>query len=478
MNVEPDLLVLGAGPAGTGAAIAASACGLNTVVVDSAFTSGGQVYRAMPATFQRRDEAPVDSDLLTGEQLRKALIECNAELVFDRLVWSVGRDLRVDTMGSNGPEHWRPKALLVATGAHERVVPFPGWTLPGVIGLAAATTLLKSQLVLPGRQTLVAGCGPLLALVAATIVKHGGQVVAVLDLASRAEWLQATPALLARPDDFKRGLLWRRQLQAAKVPWLYRHAIREVSANNGQSLSVHAVPVNADGAFKDTTPRHMLADSVTVGHGLVPATDITRLLRAQHEFHADRGGWVPVVDENQRTTHQRLYAAGDGTGIRGAAAAYQAGAIGGYAAALDLGYIDQPRFAALTAQHRARHRAAVRSGGAMARLLRERHGLVRSIDPDTIVCRCEDVTRREIEHALDQGAVDVNQLKSWTRCGMGPCQGRVCGETVAALIADRSGNRGTAGMFSARVPLRPLDLATLTGDFDYEDIPIPKAAPL
>ena len=158
--------------------------------------------------------------------------------------------------------------------------------------------------------------------------------------------------------------------------------------------------------------------------------------------------------------------------------AHQSGYIAGYAAALDQGKIGLATFRQLTAKHRQEQRRTARFSKAMSRLMAQRSGQVRAIAADTIVCRCEDITRAEIEQSLEQGAQDVNQLKSWTRCGMGPCQGRICGDTVAELLAARCGGREQAGIWTARAPLRPLDVAALTGEFDYSDIPIPKAAPL
>jgi len=473
---QPDVLILGAGPAGVGAALAAAQCGLETLIVDSALSSGGQIYRAMPTSFAALPAAQ-NPDRLSGSQQRAALAASAVSTAFGRRVWSIGQDFRVDALGPNGPEHWQPKALIICNGAQERVTPFPGWTLPGVIGLAAATILLKSQLVLPGQRVLIAGCGPLLALLADTILQHGGEVVAVFDLASRGDWLKSAPALLARPTELRRGLSWWRRIQAAKIPYLYRTGIRTVETRD-KGLRISAGPVNADASPSGTSTHTFDADCVTVGHGLTPSTDMTRLLRAKHVFRRELGGWVPVLDQDQRTSRAKLYAAGDGCGIRGGVAAHQAGYLAGFTAALDLGRINLAEHRRLCATHQSEQRRLTRSSKAMAGLMAQRSGQVQAISADTIVCRCEDIRRAEIEQALDQGAMDVNQLKSWTRCGMGPCQGRVCGDTVAELVAARCGSREQAGIWTPRVPLQPLDIAAFTGTYDYADIPIPQAAPL
>jgi len=356
-------------------------------------------------------------------------------------------------------------------------VPFPGWTLPGVLGLAAATILLKSQAMLPGRRTVVAGCGPLLAAVAHAIVRAGGEVAAVVDLAARRDWALRLPALAARPEDLIRGLGWRAGVALAGVPWYYRHGIRRAIREN-DALGVEIGPVDAGGAPLPGPTQTLQADALVVGHGLTPATEVLRLLGAEHSFQREAGGWVPVLDRDQRTSVPGLYAAGDGCGVLGAAAALQRGWLAGFAVARDLQRLNPDHHRLWSAPHRHSLRRMHRAGRAMAGLLALRPGQVAAIPADTVVCRCESITRGEIDAALDQGARELNTLKSWTRCGMGPCQGRMCGETAAELVAARVGSRERAGLWTPRVPLRPVDLGALTGEYEYGDIGIPEAAPL
>ena len=472
MDDRPELLVLGAGPAGVGAAVAASAAGVETVIVDRAQDAGGQVYRApLNPALTRRSEAG-------GRRLRQALGESAADVVFACNVWSVGRDFRVDAIDRNGARTWRPKSLVAAVGTTERVIPFPGWTLPGVYGLAATTLMLKSQAMLPGEDTVVAGSGPLLAAVAHGIIAGGGRVAAVIDTARRGEWLRAAPALIWRPGDLWRGLEWLRVIIGAGVPVLFGHTVSRVR-DTGNGLEVVAVPVDTAGCRRTGRPvRTIQADSLSVGNGLTPATELTRLLGATHVFDATAGGWVPRLDAGQRTSVEGLYVAGDGTGITGADAAFLEGKIAGYTAALDLCRIGVREYGRLTSAPLRRLRRVARAGRRMAGLMIPRPGQIAEIDPSTIVCRCEDVTRNEIDAAINDGACDLNQLKSWTRCGMGPCQGRTCGDVVAALVAARRGGRETTGCWTPRIPLYAVNMHELVGDFDYVDISIPDAAPL
>lgn len=478
MGGAPDLLVLGAGPAGVGAALAGASNGLRTVLLDEAAEAGGQIYRALRPGLTRRPGADLGPDARAGDHQRRLLAESPVQCVFGARVWNVGADLRVDAVGPDGPCSWRPRALVVAVGATERVVPFPGWTLPGVIGLAAATILLKSQHVLPGERTLVAGCGPLLAAVAAGILKAGGTVAAIIDLDGPADWLRALPNLSVRPALALRGLGWMRAIWAAEAPILFRHGIRVVSGAAG-ALQVEAAPVNRDRGWKPGgRKRRFVVDAVAVGHGLTPATEVTRLLRARHVFRPAWGGWTPECDADGRTSIPGLYVAGDGAGVAGAVPSFLAGRLAGLAAACDLaGGANAPAGHEMASLRRVLARKR-RAGRALAALAALRPAHVAGIPPETVVCRCEDVTRAQIEAAVAAGAHEVNQVKAWTRCGMGACQGRMCGEVVAELVAAHVGGREAAGSFTGRAPLRPVGLAALTGSYAYADIPIPASAPL
>jgi NADPH-dependent 2,4-dienoyl-CoA reductase/sulfur reductase-like enzyme len=476
-----DLLVIGAGPAGARAALRAQACGLGVLLVDENPDAGGQVWRPLPAAFSRISGIAPTEEARQGDALRAELRRAGVPCLFGHKVWNIGTGFRTDLVGPHGVLSIQPRALLAATGTTERVVPFPGWTLPGVIGLAAATLLLKSQNMLPGRRTLVAGSGPLLLAVANGILKAGGEVACVVDLAGRGEWLRALPSLYGRPDLMWQGAKWQLQLRAAGVPLLYRHGIEAVEEAEGakSAFRVHASPVDATGRpVAGAVARSFDADAVAVGHGLVPGTEITRLLRARHRYAIELGGWIAETDAAGRTSVPGLYVAGDGAGISGAAAAGIHGELAALACARDLGVLDATACDEASNTLLAQWRGSARFGQAMARLMALRDGAVAGIAPDTVVCRCEDVTRAEIDAAAREGARDMNQLKAWTRCGMGPCQGRTCGDVAGQLLSAHVGTREAAGCFTARAPLRPVSLAEVAGDYTYADIPIPKAAPL
>lgn len=470
MSEERDLIVIGAGPAGAAAAIAAAECGMTTTVIDDGPAAGGQIYRAPPAPWRVQPSADPGLDYAEGTALRERLAASGATHLRGHSVWSATTGFDIHTVSVEGERSWRAPRIIAATGVTERIFPFPGWTTPGVSGLAAATNLMKSQQILPGRRTLVAGAGPLVYAVAAAIIAGGGKVAAIADLGSRSDWLATLPSLLGSPGLFRRGLGWRASIARAGVPVFYRHHVLRVQ---GDSLVTAAeiAPVDAHGSPLPGAPATRIeVDSVVVGHGLVPSVEITRLLQARHVYRAVRGGWVADRDAYCRTSVDGLYAAGDCGGVAGAIAAALSGSIAGHAAARDAGRLSEAEFQKRTEELLSRHRAADRTGQRMSRLMAARPGMLDAITSDTIVCRCEDLTRAKLDDALDAGAADCNELKAWTRCGMGPCQGRTCGEVAAELVARRVGGRSTAGHWTARVPLRPVHIDQLAAACTYAEI--------
>ncbi|MFO1306300.1 MAG: NAD(P)/FAD-dependent oxidoreductase, partial [Burkholderiales bacterium] len=350
------------------------------------------------------------------------------------------------------PIDLRSRALVVATGAQERFIPFRGWDLPGVMGLASATILIKSQRLLPGRNVVVAGSGPLLYAVAHGIVEGGGRVAAIVDARPRSAWWQGD--LLSRPDLLQRGATWLRALARAKVPIL-RNALIERVGREGAQLVARV------------GGRVVACDAVCCGFGLMPTTDVTRLLGARHAFDGSLGGWHAVVDDDQRTDVPGLYVAGDAAGIRGAAAAPHQGRIAARA------------IAGAAPDGREQRDRAARFGLAMTRVAQVGEHAIAAIPRDVTVCLCERLTRETIERAVDDGCATVNDVKGATRCGMGPCGGRMCEDSVARIIAAKTGRpRDEIGMATARPPLRPVALDAIAGDFDYEALPLPAPAPL
>jgi NADPH-dependent 2,4-dienoyl-CoA reductase/sulfur reductase-like enzyme len=472
-----DLVVLGAGPAGVAAASVASKEGAEVVIIDENSSAGGQIYRAPPNEFQPQNSFKSD-EFREGEKQRNILENSNLTALFKHRVWSVSSDLVVSTVGPNGLSSWHARSLIIANGALERIIPFPGWTIPGVIGLAASTILLKSQYVLPGQSTVVAGCGPLLIAVANGIIKSGGKVSAIIDLNSKSDWLKAFPRLLSRPDQLFKGMSWFANIMKAGIKLYGGHTVTNTKQVDNV-LRISIAPINSAGSILDSKNQKIVeGDCLAIGHGLFPSTEITRLLKAKHIYDPLKGGWVPLIDDDFRSSIPGVYVAGDATGISGAFSAVQKGRIAGMAAVRDLNVMSSQKYKAKVKSELIILKKNENFGKAAETLMKFRPELIQTITSETIVCRCEDVFRSEIDEAIESGARDLNQLKAWTRCGMGPCQGRTCSEAIEAILASKVGSRELAGQWTGRTPLRPVPIEQIIGKYTYEDIPIPENAPL
>ena len=472
-----DLVVLGAGPAGVAAANVASKEGAEVVIIDENSSAGGQIYRAPPNEFQPQNSFKSD-EFREGEKQRNILENSNLTALFKHRVWSVSSDLVVSTVGPNGLSSWHARSLIIANGALERIIPFPGWTIPGVIGLAASTILLKSQYVLPGQSTVVAGCGPLLIAVANGIIKSGGKVSAIIDLNSKSDWIKAFPRLLSRPDQLFKGMSWFANIMKAGIKLYGGHAVTNTKQVDNV-LRISIAPINSAGSILDSKNLKIVeGDCLAIGHGMFPSTEITRLLKAKHIYDPLKGGWVPLIDDDFRSSIPGVYIAGDATGISGAFSAVQKGRIAGMAAVRDLNVMSSQKYKAKIKSELIILKKNENFGKAAVRLMKFRPELIQTITSETFVCRCEDVFRSEIDEAIESGARDLNQLKAWTRCGMGPCQGRTCSEAIEAILASKVGSRELAGQWTGRTPLRPVPIEQIIGKYTYEDIPIPENAPL
>lgn len=291
-----------------------------------------------------------------------------------------------------------------------------------------------------------------------------------------ADWTARLPAMLSRPDLIWQGSQWWSRLVRAGTPVFRRHVVSEIEGDDSVR-AVQLARVDDDWSVSSGTSRAIAADAVCIGYGLCPSTEMTLLLNVPHRFAPELGGWVPEVDDDYRTEKEGLYVVGDAAGVQGAAAAPLSGEIAALSAAHALERIDHDQFVDARTPLLKNLRRASRFGRAMSGLTRVRAGLVADILPDTIVCRCEDVTRRQIDDAVAAGCRDINQVKAVTRCGMGPCQGRMCGDAATSIMALSVGSHEQVGQLTARPPFRPVATKALTGTFDYDDIVMTERTP-
>jgi bacterioferritin-associated ferredoxin len=340
---------------------------------------------------------------------------------------------------------------LLATGVIERPMPIAGWTLPGVMTVGAAQIALKTGGLLPDHRTWLAGQGPLLLLYATQVLEAGGRIAGVIDLSDGFAPIRAMRHLSAAAlADIRRGLAWRRQLSQAGVPWVAAFELRAEAAITAAS-SGHAAQTLGGVSFRTIAGRRTEpADLLLLHDGVIPSVQITRALGCVHAWSEAQRCWHPVVDDWGRTSVQGVLVAGDGAGIGGAAAALLSGRI----AVLGLVGGDASGLRA----ERARYLAVRPLLDAMF-APRTLH-----LDDATLVCRCEEVTAGAVRQAASSGCRGMNQLKAYTRCGMGPCQGRICGPVAIEVLAEALGVPPFAvEPLRTRFPTKPVSVGALAG---------------
>ncbi len=450
-----DIIVIGGGPAGLAAASEAAQRGASAVLIDEQPALGGQVYRAVEAN--RARGKTLDADYAEGATLADAFRASGALAIHEASVWLVEPDGTIGFSRAGAATLMKAERVIVATGAVERAMPIPGWTLPGVMTVGAAQILLKTAGLVPQGRVWIAGSGPLLRLYAAQALAAGGRLAGIIDTTPsgnrRSAFRHAGGALRAL-GELRKGLAWTQAIKQAGVPWISgAHDLRAEGDGDG---TLAAISFTVDGAR-----RREPADTLLLHIGVVPNVQITRALDIEHDWDTSQRAFRPRCDAWGATSLPAVMIAGDGAGIIGAAASAIAGRLAALEALHALGKLSQAT----------RDEAAAPLLRARARALAIRPFLDALFAPapeflvpaeETIVCRCEEVTAGTLRQSVALGCLGPNQLKSFTRCGMGPCQGRTCGLTVAEVIASaRGASVADVGYYRLRFPIKPLTLGEL-----------------
>nr|WP_280879749.1 NAD(P)/FAD-dependent oxidoreductase [Streptomyces pseudovenezuelae] len=440
-----DLAVIGAGPAGLAAALTAADRGVRVVLLDAGAQAGGQFYRQPAAGLGARRPQALHHAWGTWEALRDRVATHVAAgritHLADRHVWFVEPEFGEFRFGVHallGPDQQASETVtadgvLLATGGYEKVLPFPGWTLPGVVAAGGAQAMLKGGLVLPGRTVVVAGTGPLLMPVAAGLAAAGAEVVAYVESVRPAGFVRHAATLAAHPGKVVEAAGYAAQLLRHKVPVLVRHAV--VAAHGTDRVeAVTVAALDTAGRVRPGTERRIACDTLAVGHGMLAHTDLAESLGCTID---DTGDPFVVTDAEQRTDVDGVWAAGEATGIGGAVLALAEGEIAGYSIAARLkgvhlqGVEARPADWAAAARTRSRLR---HFSAALATAYAPPAHWAEQVTDDTVVCRCEEVPAGAIRTATAElGATDLRTVKLLTRAGMGWCQGRICAPGVSGV---------------------------------------------
>ncbi len=459
MSAAFDLVIVGAGPAGLAAATTATGLGLRTAVIDEQAEPGGQIYRGIESVSAHRPAhfAMLGPDYAAGLALVQRFRASGAQYLPLTSVWQIDSERNVFTRGNGRATRIGAKQILIATGAMERPVPVSGWTLPGVLTCGAAQTLLKSSGIVPDGRFVLAGCGPLLLLIAAQLVRAGVKPAAIIE--TRLNYLAALrhlPGFLAAPAYLGKGLRLISELRNAGV------AIQS-GARNLQLRGDDRVR-EIEYEWRGQTRRET-ADVVLLHQGIVPNMNLALSLRCEYTWDDAQRSFRPCLDAWGNTSVDGVQIAGDNGGIIGAQAAEFSGHLAALGAASSLAKISENERDRLARPLRAQLSGHLRARPFLDALYRPAQDIVAPRVAETIVCRCEEIRAGEIRRIVtEQGCPGPNQMKSFTRCGMGPCQGRLCGLTVVELIAECRGVPvSEVGYYRIRSPVKPITLGEIAG---------------
>ncbi len=465
---EVPLVIIGGGPGGLSAAIAAAEVGVKVLVIDENLQPGGQIYRQLPETFQTAEPGRLGADYIDGRSLLKEVQNLSDAITIwnDALVWSVFESNQLAISHGNELVLLDPKAIVVATGAYERPLPVPGWTLPGVMTAGGAQVLLKSQRVRPGRRVLLAGCGPLQLVVANQMLDAGMDVVAVAESNTTTGAWRFLPDLLHHPGLMIQGLRYIYRLKRAGVQILQSHVLQGIQGNQEVEQAFltkgdsRCRPISGEAKGFDV-------DTVCIGYGLIPTTWVTSMLGCSHFYDPMIGGWTPQFNENMQTDQPGVFVAGDGAGIAGVQKTKMEGTLAGLYAAVHAGGISDDKAVKAARPVRKKLTSMGKFRRAIDRMYRIYPDLYANMTDDTVVCRCEGIFAGEIRNAIRQGTMNLNDIKKRTRCGMGYCQGINCLPTIAAMLArEFDAHPEQIPLMTTRPPARPIPLSLLMVDVE------------
>jgi thioredoxin reductase len=460
--MSKTVVIVGAGPAGMMAAREVVRRGGRAILLDEAARPGGQIYR-QAASSERA--VPIG---LAGELARKkAVLEAFAEVAgsvdyhAEATAFSLFPGLELHAVIGGKTHKLHPDAVILATGVSERAVPFPGWTLPGVVFAGGIQATLKAHGVRAGTRIVVAGAGPLPLAVGAQLIDTGAKVPAVALVNPISAMLRHAAALWAGRDIVAEGRQYMARLKGAGTDLLQGWI--PVRANGDERLRSVTLARHDGGRPVPGSERTIDCDVLAINFGFVVNSELARMAGAEAKFDPNRGGWVPVRDAYGRTSVPGVFVAGDGAGLRGALVAAPDGQIVGAAAMAGsdgdgIGGIE--RELAMAISERRRHE---KFQDAVQELLRLPDGVWSLADQETTICRCECVTRARIERAVEDGHVTLNAIKKNSRAGMGWCGGRICLHSVAALSAG-----GKLGPGIEQMTPRPVARLVTIGDLVEE----------
>lgn len=458
MKNRYDAIVIGAGPAGLACSAELADKGLDVAILDEQATPGGQIYRNITAA-SGKQLSILGEDYLEGKRVVEEFQKASPDYLPQARVWQA--EANGDVFLSHGGASRKISAdyIVISTGAMERPVPFPGWTLPGVMTCGGMSNLFKDSSLSPQEPVVLAGSGPLLWLVAEHLFALDAPVAAILDTTPLG---QIFPAMKHLPKALKRFSYMMKGVKM--IAEVHRTAIQRKVPIHRNVKDIRAIgkerleSVKARCGSKEI---HFGATTLLVSEGVIPNTSLLRQVGCNHTWDPIQRYWHPDVREDGRTNLPTVFVAGDGHFVHGAKSAELKGRLTGLTIAREMNRLSREEYQSLTAPFREELKTELLPRPFIDALYAPRPSLYTMSD-STLVCRCEGVTAGKIRDLVQDGLTDHNEIKAIIRCGMGPCQGRMCGPAVHELIVEGSGIAPEkARQHRLRPPIKPVSLQEL-----------------
>jgi len=459
MESRFEVVIVGMGPAGMAAAVEMAELGIQAAVLDENPKEGGQVYRQPSDDFIVTDTGFLGPKYKTGQKIIGAFnsIQDKLTVFHDTNIWGFFDGTTLSLVEKGEIKLMTYDKLLLTEGAMERSIPFPGWTLPGIMTLGGLQRMVVHERLLPGKRFLLAGCSPLLMPVAASLLDVGAEIVALCDTVTSKAQMKLIPQLMRQKSLAREAAAYFFPVLRRSIPTFRPYA---VSAASGENRVQEVVISKLD---KNWTPIHgseikFEVDAVGLSYGFLPSARLARLCGCAHVFDSIQNYWKPSTDAVMRTNVPHIYVAGDSAGIGGADLAQVEGRIAANHIAAELDKLsDRDLKTRLNSLHKIRNRIKGYTS-ALNKIFSLKPGLYSLVNEKTIVCRCEHVTAEEVLSGIELGYRNINEIKR-TRVGMGLCQGRTCESVIAQLMLQKGIPIEEIGYMGLRPPLSPMPLA-------------------
>ncbi len=486
-----DIIILGAGPAGLSAAADLANRGLKVVMLDERSSAGGQFYKQLAASHRFASGRAADKQYTDGAALIARVQESDVTLINGATVWAAEQntDKSITVLASRDgiTQQWCCRRLIIATGAYELPRVFPGWTLPGVITTGAAQGLLRSYRVSAGKRIVIAGNGPLNLQVAAELLGSGIKPLAVVEAAGLFRLKSMAAGLRAfkeNPALFSQGISYLARLKSAGVPIICGYHVLTAEGDD-QLQAVTVAPMDTQGRVDRQRSKRIAADTLCLGYGFGPNDELPRMLGCQIDDSV-RGHEFPLRDGEGRSSIPEVFIIGDSGRFGGAQVAISEGRIAAQAILNDteLSVNGSESVAARRTTLREMHSLSGqrRFQKVLWALFQAASPGLSLAGPDTLLCRCENITLSSIKALIARGVRDLGNLKRLSRAGMGRCQGRYCSKLLVDLLTGATGKRPDFPRYAAQIPIKPLPVNSFLKEMPewrgYKPLPIelPKTA--